>query len=538
MKSFGFLARVLALATLIAAVAATSASAQGRIFNGSRAAITQVPWQVVVFSGTSTSLSLCGGSILSPSEILTAAHCVTKVVTNDKVGASPNDGGLGVIAGTSDFKSTAALSAWYGQQTPPPAGDAEQVRIAATVGIHPFYLLSLQGIFQGPTGDVAIIRLNSPLDLSGPAAKSVPLAPLQTQDLNGTAIPIPATATISGFGQQQTGVFADGPLYLEHESILDSEACGSKVDAAVNICAGNPQATTCHGDSGSGLVTNTSPPVLIGLVSAGPSVGCAIGEPTYYTSLVAPENRAWLAGTNSPPKAPRQFTPARLIAAATPTVGGTVYCTGGLFLYDTTTTWKFTDETGRVLDQQTALSPSYVLRDSDVGHTVSCRATAVSPGGLAQTERLTSAIVQAVPVKQAPVQGAPAPLVTTVRSPTPAPGSAAASLVEPVISPATSKASVRRGRKLVISIKVTRIPAGTDHLTITAPKLGRTSRSAAGTYRATVSTIGITEQTVTVSMPVPRTAKIGRRQVAVRIVWRDGDETAHATRTARFRVKA
>lgn len=521
---------------LIAAAASSSASAQGRIFNGSRAAITQVPWQVVVFSGTSSSLSLCGGSIISPSEILTAAHCVTKVMANNKVGASPNDGGLGIIAGTSDFKSTAALSAWYGQQTPAPAGDAEQVRVGATVGIHPFYLSSLQGIFQGPTGDVAIIRLNSPLDLSGPAAKSVALAPLQTQDLNGTPIPVPATATISGFGQQQTDVFPAGPLYLAHETILDSEACGSKVDAAVNICAGNPQATTCHGDSGSGLVTDTSPPVLIGLVSAGPSVGCAIGEPTYYTSLVAPENRAWLAGTNSPPKAPRQFTPARLIAADAPTVGGTVYCTGGLFLYDTTTTWKFTDETGRVLDQQTALSASYVLKDSDIGHTVSCRATAVSPGGLAQTERVTSAIVQAVPVKETPAPATkPAPVVITVRSP--APAATAAPLAEPVISAATSKASVRRGRKLVISFKVTRIPAGTDHLTITAPKLGRTSRSAAGTYRATVPTIGVTEQTVTVSMLVPRTAKLGHRQVAVRIVWRDGDETAHATRTARFRIK-
>lgn len=122
-----------------------------------------------------------------------------------------------------------------------------------------------------------------------------------------------------------------------------------------------------------------------------------------------------------------------------------------------------------------------------------------------------------------------------VRSP--APAAAAVPLAEPVISAATSKASVRRGRKLVISFKVTRIPAGTDHLTITAPKLGRTSRSAAGTYRATVRTIGVTEQTVTVSMLVPRTAKLGHRQVAVRIVWRDGDETAHATRTARFRIK-
>src|SRR5437899_1996635 len=58
-------------------VAARPATGDVRIINGTPAAAGQFPYQVFVASQTSPNTAeLCGGSVLSSMDILTAAHCV------------------------------------------------------------------------------------------------------------------------------------------------------------------------------------------------------------------------------------------------------------------------------------------------------------------------------------------------------------------------------------------------------------------------------------------------------------------------------
>ena len=48
----------------------------GRIVNGHDADQGQFPWQVAVFGAADGGTSLCGGSLISATWVVTAAHCV------------------------------------------------------------------------------------------------------------------------------------------------------------------------------------------------------------------------------------------------------------------------------------------------------------------------------------------------------------------------------------------------------------------------------------------------------------------------------
>jgi secreted trypsin-like serine protease len=48
----------------------------GQIVSGVKAVPGQFPWQVRITSITSSKTSLCGGSLIDPEWVLTAAHCL------------------------------------------------------------------------------------------------------------------------------------------------------------------------------------------------------------------------------------------------------------------------------------------------------------------------------------------------------------------------------------------------------------------------------------------------------------------------------
>lgn len=69
-----FASLLLALAALSLATAAPYSPLDGRVVGGENAAVGQFPHQVSLRQYTS---HICGGTIIAPQMILTAAHCVT-----------------------------------------------------------------------------------------------------------------------------------------------------------------------------------------------------------------------------------------------------------------------------------------------------------------------------------------------------------------------------------------------------------------------------------------------------------------------------
>ena len=73
------------------------------------------------------------------------------------------------------------------------------------------------------------------------------------------------------------------------------------------LCAIGADSSTCQGDSG-GPLTEGSPPSQVGIVDFGLNE-CPVGEPDVFTNVAAPEIRAFIEGSESPPVAARPTSP-------------------------------------------------------------------------------------------------------------------------------------------------------------------------------------------------------------------------------------
>ena len=174
---------------------------------------------------------------------------------------------------------------------------------------------------------------------------------------------------------------------------------------AVAFCLLPPQAaTSCTGDSGSGVVTSTGTRTLLGVVDAGPS-GCVAGGATIVAYVGAPEILRFIQGDDHPPVAPRRTTAtvADLSWRGQLRVGGTLTCTSSGWDGAPTLSFAFLNaQNGQVLQQGT--KGTYVLRAADVGDTIACQALATNDGGTAVLSTPASAAVgPAAPVAIAPV---------------------------------------------------------------------------------------------------------------------------------------
>jgi trypsin len=339
---------------LTAAVALTLPPAAEAIVGGQVVPIQTVPWQAVV----RTHFSQCGGAIVAPSEILTAAHCVT--------GASPAS--MTVFAGTS---SNVTLSP-----------TAQQVGVAS-IRVHPYFTSAGGGEGQ-PDDDVAVVTTATPLDLSGPAARPIGLA--TTEPTTG------AVLGVSGYGRGASGQPEDGLLRAAQLSPVAFQSCPGFVDQhdAVLICVDNtPQAGTCQGDSG-GPLTTGSPPLLVGLVTGAADFGPCDKTTGTFADLTAPEVRQFIDGNQAPPKAPRGHS-----GDVSPdygvTAGQAISCGSGGWTGSPQFSYAFiladaidlfVPHEPQVL--QSGPSPRYVTTKRDAGHTLACVVTATNAGGTAR----------------------------------------------------------------------------------------------------------------------------------------------------------
>ena len=223
----------------------TGASRRVRIVGGGVALEGAFPFAVGL--ATASRFHFCGGALLSPRHVLTAAHCQVAV-------------GNVALYGSNDLRKARAA----------PVVESR---------IHPRF-------------DDGTLDYDLAIAVLG---EDVPLPSVELVD----SLASPLSATAIGWGATSEGGLASPVLRQVDLPMTPWDDCRSTYSSLTTrqLCAGRPAggADSCQGDSGGALLTRGKTAwQILGLVSYGE--GCARpGVPGVYTDLRAPEIRTWVA---------------------------------------------------------------------------------------------------------------------------------------------------------------------------------------------------------------------------------------------------
>jgi hypothetical protein len=286
---------------------------------------TDAPWQVELqwadMDGArpplaAVDLHACGGALIAPAWVITAAHCVW-----DRAGRKPYD-----------IKSLRARAG--GKSLADPMASSAIDRIVLPAGAQQYVPSTA---FAPAQNDVALLHLAAPVKL-GAGVALVNLAPAGL-----TAIPDNHGLVVSGWGATEAETFGEqtrravqgGRLRMSPDlrfaplDLIGNDDCFQRISSGIkaiyptaqvgpltasSMCAGSPETGTCVGDSGGPLVLHFAPltprdearlragqaisadrPMLVGIVSWG--VGCEDFTVFTRVSSYAP----WIAATIAPP---------------------------------------------------------------------------------------------------------------------------------------------------------------------------------------------------------------------------------------------
>ncbi len=227
--------------TVYTANADQSSGVTPKIIGGEETTIEENPFAVAL--ETPDGFQFCGGTIVAPTKVLTAAHCTD--------GQSPAD--IKVVAGRT------ALS----------AGGGTTANVT-DIWIHPDWNSSAL------TSDASVLTLDTSL-----TEEPIALASPDDTDLYTAG----ANSTVLGWGTTESGQTSDTLRKVDIPVVADDTCAASypnDFDAATMMCAGLAEGgkDSCQGDSGGPLVGYAADGTrkLIGIVSWGQ--GCA--EPNFY----------------------------------------------------------------------------------------------------------------------------------------------------------------------------------------------------------------------------------------------------------------
>ncbi|XP_059481882.1 brachyurin-like [Neocloeon triangulifer] len=228
-----------------------------RIVGGKAASRGQFPWQAALFID---GRSFCGGSLIAPNIILTAAHCT--------VAASRVTVYLGALD-VSQFDD-----------------NLRQVFLSSAITNHPSY----SSLNRNIDFDIAVIRLPAPATYN-----SYVSAVRLPADLTNTYEN--AKAKGSGWGKISDASSSISPtLNYADFTVISNAACARVFGPAINnnkICVATTGGiSTCNGDSGGPLVTQDALGryILIGITSFGSGRGCSVGAPAVFTRVTSYRN--------------------------------------------------------------------------------------------------------------------------------------------------------------------------------------------------------------------------------------------------------
>uniref|UniRef100_A0A1Q3FPF2 Putative trypsin-like serine protease n=1 Tax=Culex tarsalis TaxID=7177 RepID=A0A1Q3FPF2_CULTA len=220
-----------------------------RIIGGTATVIEDYPHQIaLLYFGR----QVCGGSIISHSWVLTAAHCVDYYPQNEDIT---------IRAGSSSRSSGGAIHTIY------------------------YYHIHENYSPDDYPYDVATIRVQTPF--SG-IARVIPLT--TSEWIAGT------DAIVTGWGVNAAGQTPDN-LFRVSLPVVDRITCNEKWLNVITddmICAGAVGIDACVGDSGGPAVQKG---ILYGIVSWG-ATACGNGLPGIYTNIAHPAIRDFIWRTS------------------------------------------------------------------------------------------------------------------------------------------------------------------------------------------------------------------------------------------------
>ena len=271
------------LSTIVVAFLAGAPAAHA-IANGEEADAARTPWMVSITDDTDERLPVagrCGGSLIAPRVVLTAAHCLEGL----------EDDAL-IVAGRQAVGQPAERSA----------------RIAS---VHPHPRYRLEHPFGGglqestATSDIGLIELATPID--GPVLRLAPARlarPGRAARLWGYGPIFGRPGACSNPPGALPPCFAPGSLHQAGLRLLSRRACARSYRGALDatmLCSidrtGKRRAHACPGDSGSPLaVRDGADWVQVGVVSWGAEVKRRRCDDTRLPMVMAsvPALRTWI----------------------------------------------------------------------------------------------------------------------------------------------------------------------------------------------------------------------------------------------------